>query len=50
MHLVGYLYEDCHDARLLVHKVQSIMMGLCLVMNWKGSDNGLFGNVAREFV
>ena len=21
MHLVGYLYEDCHDARSLEHKV-----------------------------
>jgi hypothetical protein len=25
------------------------MIGLCLVMNWRGGDDGLFGNNAREF-
>ena len=35
MHLVGYLYEDYHDARSLVHKVSlysdSIQTGRCWV-------------------
>jgi hypothetical protein len=26
MHLVGYLYEDCHDAQSLEHKVQTLCL------------------------
>jgi hypothetical protein len=32
MHLVGYLYEDCHDARSLEHKVLPLLLLLQYVL------------------
>jgi hypothetical protein len=32
MHLVGYLYEDYHDARSLEHKVQNVASSQTVIM------------------
>jgi hypothetical protein len=41
MHLVGYLYEDCHDARSLEHKLlrySGLVFGM-LPLRFKGQYN-----------
>jgi hypothetical protein len=41
MHLVGYLYEDCHDARSLEHKANEMLV-LIPISNkafWYGKEN-----------
>ena len=50
MHLVGYLYEDYHDARSLEHKVRSIYQFLRKIFNMPNDKEQQLSDVEHSLV